>query len=275
MWIHADYEVTVIPMILDCEKLEVCRSIINRVSTVWFNHGHFCSTMRICFIVSLNRRFMAIVSLGTIEPSDSNTYLVKGSRNILVDTGLGLHPEELLDRIAKSLGSERLDAVVLTHCHIDHIGGLKAVAKRFGCKAYAHKDDAVHIRNGDSRYTLDLDFGIDAGPMDVEDLEDGRIIDIGDHRLEVIHTPGHTEGCICLYDRVTKALITGDTLFINGMGRTDLPGGSFATMIASLKKLAGVDFDGIYPGHGEHSPHQGHDCLIHVLRSRGVDIEDY
>ncbi len=218
---------------------------------------------------------MAIVSLGILDPRDSNVYLLKGDRNVLVDSGLGLYPDALEERIASALGDSSLDMVILTHCHVDHIGGLRALVRKFGCPSFAYKPDAAHIRNGDSEYTLDKYFGLDLGPLDVGDLEDGQIIDIGDHRLEVIHTPGHTEGCICLYDHVTKALISGDTVFLDGFGRTDFPGGSMRNMVDSLKSLSKLDILGIYPGHGDYSLEQGHDSIVNALWSVGVDIEDY
>ena len=218
---------------------------------------------------------MAIVSLGILDPRDSNVYLLKGDRNVLVDSGLGLYTDALAAKVVSALGGSSLDMIVLTHCHVDHIGGLKALAKRFGCAAFAHEADAVHIRNGDSKYTLDKYFGMDLGPMDVGDLDDGQIIDIGDHRFEVIHTPGHTEGGICLYDHVTKSLVSGDTVFLYGWGRTDFPGGSSEKMLASLRRLSKLDILGVYPGHGDYSPDQGHDSIVYALRSVGVDIEDY
>ncbi len=218
---------------------------------------------------------MAIVSLGVLLPADSNVFLLKGDRSVLVDTGLGVYPDALIKKVTEALDGSDLDMIILTHCHVDHIGGLRALRDRFGCKAYAHPDDAVHIRNGDSEFTLDRNFGNVLGPLDVEDLEDGQIIDIGDHRLEVIHTPGHTEGCICLYDHVTKALISGDTVFLYGFGRTDFPGGSMKKIVESLRSLSKLDILGIYPGHGDYSPDEGHDSIVYALRSVGVDIEDY
>ena len=230
---------------------------------------------RICFIVSLNRRFMAIMGVGILDPRDSNIFLLKGTRNVLVDTGLGFFPDALESRVESALGGSDLDMIVLTHCHVDHIGGLKPLMQKYGCEALAHPADAAHIRSGDSRYTLDEMFGRRLGPIDVGELEDGQVIDIGDHRLEVIHTPGHTEGCICLYDHVTKSLVSGDTVFKNGFGRTDFPGGSMSKMAGSLRALSRLDVLGIYPGHGDYSPDEGHDSIVYALRNAGVDIEDY
>lgn len=85
-------------------------------------------------------------------------------------------------------------------------------------------------------------------------LKDGDVIEIAGVKLEVIHTPGHTEGSICLYEPQSKALFSGDTVFADGIGRTDLPGGNWNDIGNSLKRLISLNetrgIDKIYPGHG-------------------------
>jgi glyoxylase-like metal-dependent hydrolase (beta-lactamase superfamily II) len=80
---------------------------------------------------------------------------------------------------------------------------------------------------------------------------EGDTIDLGEHRLRVINTPGHTCGGICMYDEITQSLFSGDTVFASGVGRTDLPTGSEDELIRSLKKLSGIDVRKLYPGHME------------------------
>ena len=212
---------------------------------------------------------MAIISIGISDPDDSNVYLVTGDRNVLVDTGLARDPSRLISRIRSALNGSDLDMLVLTHCHADHVGGLDAVAREFGCKAYAHPEDAARLREGDSEYILDRMFGFRLGKCDVGDLPDGHVIDTGDHRLRVVHTPGHTRGSICLYDEATCALISGDTLFAGGVGRTDFPGGSRSDMERSLNSLRRFDIKGLYPGHGIHVEHDGNDYLAEGLSMFG------
>ena len=212
---------------------------------------------------------MAIISIGISDPDDSNVYLIKGDRNVLVDTGLARDPPGLIAKIRSSLGGSDLDMLVLTHCHADHVGGLNAVVKEFGCKAYAHPEDAARLRDGDSAYILDRMFGFRLGRCEVEDLPDGRIIDVGDPRLRVVHTPGHTRGSICRYDEATCALISGDTLFAGGVGRMDFPGGSRSDMERSLNSLRRFDIKGLYPGHGMHVEQNGNDYLVEGLSMFG------
>ena len=217
---------------------------------------------------------MAIVSIGAMDYGDSNIYAVKGSMSILVDTGLGLNPDALISRVKSVLDGSKLDMIILTHCHIDHIGGLKCLMDEFGCRAYAFGEDAAHIRAGD-QHTLSRMFSVRFSGVPVESLENGQIIDAGSHRLEVVHTPGHTGGSICLYDHATKSLISGDTLFAGACGRTDLIGGSPEKLVASLKSLRKFDIAKIYPGHDRIIPDRGNACLNEVLEGLGVCIENY
>jgi len=110
--------------------------------------------------------------------------------------------------------------------------------------------DAASIRESDHSLILDHEFGIDILPIQVCDLFDSDIVDLGEFRLRVLETPGHTKGGVCFYDEISSALFSGDTLFENGVGRTDFPGGSLASLKNSLKYISNMDVKGLYPGHG-------------------------
>lgn len=133
-------------------------------------------------------------------------------------------------RLIGSLNLE-LTAVIDTHCHADHTADNLRVKEAYRCGLLASKADAHNI-GGLTGF-----------------LEDGQIIRVGDARIEVLHTPGHTPGSICLLADAA-ALLTGDTLFIGDCGRADLPGGDDRQMYASMQRLKGLD-PGIvvYPGH--------------------------
>jgi glyoxylase-like metal-dependent hydrolase (beta-lactamase superfamily II) len=181
--------------------------------------------------------------------SDSNIYLVVGSRTALIDTGTGSNGRKNIARIKDLLNGRGLDMVILTHFHFDHVGGLAEILAEFGSKAFAGAGDAPYIKSGDPKYILpDLFYG-KAEPVDVAELIEGDTIDLGEHRLRVIDTPGHTCGGICLYDEVTGSLFSGDTVFSSGIGRTDFPTGSTKELESSLKKLSGIDVKMLYPGH--------------------------
>ena len=212
---------------------------------------------------------MSIVKIETFGNPDSNVYLVMGDRNLLVDTGLGYHPEVMFKSIKKNLDGADLHYVALTHCHVDHIGGLSSIVQEFSPKVLAMEPDASAIRSADPVVTLSKDFGIDLAPSPVDAVHDGDILDLGGRELRFVATPGHTEGGMCIHDDRDKALITGDTLFCPGIGRTDLPTGSLPHLRKSLGKLDGLQFISVYPGHGEPSLYSGRDYLNLGIRLAG------
>ena len=173
---------------------------------------------------------------------DSNCYLIDD--NILVDTGAGKNQDYLFSKIRENgADPEKIELVVNTHCHFDHIGGNHFFPN---AKIAVHKLDAVSMRNEDTLGTSLSAFGsdgIDNSRVDIE-LEEGD--KVGD--FEVIHTPGHTSGGICLWDG--ENLISGDTIFAGGgVGRMDI-GGDYNDMKNSVEKLMDLDVVRIYPGHG-------------------------
>ena len=184
---------------------------------------------------------MSIHQIVSGVPYDSNIFLLRGSSNVLIDTGTGIASQVVSDRIRSLVGDGRLDAVLLTHCHVDHIGGLSQIIEEFGSTAYALPPDSDPIRTADSTYTLDLHFGLSLDPVDVVDLYPGEVIDIEQHRLRVIPAPGHTSGGVCFLDEVTGSLFSGDTVFLDGVGRTDFPSGSLSQLRSTLQSLGNIE----------------------------------
>ena len=193
---------------------------------------------------------MTIHVLGPTVPYDSNTYLIKADENILIDTGTGMGSGPLVSRIRNLVGDQGLDRVILTHCHVDHIGGLKDIVKEFHCGVFASEMDSRIISAADSTFTLDTHFGISLEPVPTDVIGDGDIISLGEHNLRCIYTPGHTRGGLCLLDEVTGSLFSGDTLFADSIGRTDFPSGSGQDLLESLISLRSLEFSDLYPGHG-------------------------
>lgn len=181
---------------------------------------------------------------------DSNIYLLKGRSAILIDTGTGFDSENVISQIWRGLSGLRLSAVLLTHCHADHIGGLAAIVGEFGCPAYISEAECDVVSKGDPVISFADGLGVELTPVGCRKLLPTDVFDIGDHRLSVIPTPGHTAGSVCFYDECTAALFSGDTVFASGYGRTDLPTGSQSDMYSSLGKLCNVNIGILYPGHG-------------------------
>jgi glyoxylase-like metal-dependent hydrolase (beta-lactamase superfamily II) len=144
----------------------------------------------------------------------------------------------------------KLQMILNTHGHFDHIGANGELKEEFDVPIAIHSEDAYRLGEASANARS---FGIESAPSpDAEImLEDGSVIEVGNMKIEVLHTPGHTEGGVCFYIRDRKTLITGDTIFAGAVGRTDLSGGSYETLMASIKnKILTLDDDtNIYPGH--------------------------
>ncbi|WML67334.1 MAG: MBL fold metallo-hydrolase [Methanoregula sp. SKADARSKE-2] len=176
----------------------------------------------------------------------ANSYIVG---TILVDAGI--------TPMAAAPFKGSIDTIVLTHCHYDHIARVKEIAHMCKAKVAIHTNDAVGLL--DDTKSLAMHFGA-RSPGSVPDIKltDGDTI--GD--LLVIHTPGHTPGCICLYSEKDRILISGDTVFADGyFGRYDFPHGSRTDLARSLDRLAPLDIEELYAGHGEPAVEGGGRCI--------------
>lgn len=139
--------------------------------------------------------------------------------------------------------------IIATHGHPDHVCSIGPIQKATGAKIIMHKDDAEFFGNPEVKGFFSQLGLAESPPPDIL-VEDGDTITIGDETLTVIHTPGHTPGGICLYN--TPDCITGDTLFVGGVGRTDFPGGSMSELSHSIKSklLILPPNTVVWPGHG-------------------------
>ena len=159
------------------------------------------------------------------------------------------------DEILKAVGNRKVDAIILTHRHSDHVGAAKALRDKTGATVIASAIDAPII-SGEQKLPHD-DMRFEPCPVD-QTVADGDILKIGNMPWKVISTPGHTPGGICLFlapqfgsnPQGAPVLISGDTLFCGSIGRTDFQGGDMRAMRASLKRVAALPDDTIaLPGH--------------------------
>lgn len=153
--------------------------------------------------------------------------------------------------VAEAIESSRseLAAVVLTHGHVDHCAGLDGLIARHPAPVYIHPLDATWAFSEWNRMPPWYPSA-PARPEQLADLTEGALR-IGDLEIRIIATPGHTPGGVCLYHENAGWLISGDTLFREGIGRTDLPGGDSETLARSLRRLLQLpDETRVFPGHG-------------------------
>ncbi len=197
---------------------------------------------------------------------DANSYLINGK--VLIDAGMST--EGIIAEISKDIDIRELELIVLTHCHYDHTASAQEIADSSGAKIAIHTDDAPLL--GNDNVSAAAMFGQRAPTIEPDILlNDGDRIPIGnDEELEVIHTPGHTPGGICLYEAISKSLFSGDTVFPGGsIGRTDFQAGNRSQLTGSINKLVQLDVKTLYPGHGEVTSDDVNRQIGHSLRMSG------
>lgn len=194
-----------------------------------------------------------IIETVPVGPLQVNGYILGCERShegVVIDAGGSV--DRLLARVTK-LGLT-IRYLLDTHGHFDHVGGNRAFLEATGARFLIHERDAFLLSMASDAAR---GFGVDAdnSPQPDQYLTDGMVVEFGDQRLEVIHTPGHSPGGCCFYSRDAAALFTGDTLFNGSVGRTDLPGGSMEVLVRSIRERLAIlpESTRVYPGHGPSS----------------------
>ncbi len=189
---------------------------------------------------------MSEILIHTGEGYECNSYLILDEKKILIDTGTG---SDISLKKWVYQHTEKLDMIINTHAHLDHVGGNRL----FDAPVAVHESDVEELETGGLYGTGSL-FGKSAMSKVSRILSDGTSLKLGELTLDIIHTPGHTPGSMCILS-TSGHLFSGDTLFSSGdFGRTDLPGGDQHELLHSLERLKKVDFEFLMPGHMECVP---------------------
>lgn len=187
------------------------------------------------------------------NPFMENTYVLFDSTSecIIVDPGCIEKEEE--EQLATFIESRKLvvKKLINTHCHIDHVLGNAFVKHRYNVDLFIHPIEEPMLKAVKS-YASNYGFFQYQESVPDHFINEGDVVEFGSQKLEVLFVPGHSPGHIALYDRQDKLLIAGDVLFENSIGRTNLPGGDFNTLISSIhQKLFTLPDDvKVYCGHG-------------------------
>jgi len=187
------------------------------------------------------------------SPIAENTYVLYNEAGdcIIIDPGcyFGNERRELEQYISEN---RLLPKYLLnTHCHLDHVFGNKFIHDTYMLEPYVHSNEQVVLENaGLAGLMWNLPFDNYTGGLQF--LREGDVIRLGKDELKVLYTPGHSPGHVCFYCSAQHFVIGGDVLFMLGIGRTDLPGGNFETLVNSIRTrlLVLPDETIVYPGHG-------------------------
>lgn len=197
---------------------------------------------------------MTKIKIFVFNPFQENTFILYDDTKecIVIDAGCNEEYEfQQIDQFIQE-NNLQLKSVVNTHCHIDHIMGNAYLTKKYNVDSVAHKEDMPLIERSKDM-AMAFGFEVEEPPVPNILVDEGDEIKFGNTVLQVRHVPGHSPGSIALYNENENYVIVGDVLFAGSIGRTDLPGGDYDTLISSIQnKLFTLKDDVVvYPGHGE------------------------
>lgn len=210
------------------------------------------------------------------NPFGENTYIIFDSTTkqcIIVDAGCCNEKEQ--QTLVSFIDKNELRPILAlnTHAHIDHVCGVEFVKSKWGVEFALHAQDLPLLEAVPS-YAQSMGFRVDTVPVVEVDLSDGMELKLGQSTIRIIHTPGHTPGHVSVYLPEEKTLLTGDTLFKESIGRTDLPGGDYPTLMRSIfEKIVPLGGDTtVFPGHGPKTD-LAHEMMYNPFLTEAVNGE--
>ena len=196
---------------------------------------------------------MATVQSFVNNPYQENTYLLfdETGECAIIDPGMYTSAEQ--NAVVAFIKDNNLKPVLLlnTHCHIDHVLGNKFVFDQYGLKPQFHEGESA-VLGAVIAYAPSMGIRYEPSPLPDTYLPETGTVKFGNTELQLIFAPGHSPAHLCFYDKEANILIGGDVLFRNSIGRTDLPGGNYSTLIKNIEEKLFLlpDDCTVYPGHG-------------------------
>lgn len=195
-----------------------------------------------------------IIRSFVFNPFQENTYVISDETNECVVVDPGCYEDHERKILAEYISDNELKVKMLlnTHCHIDHVLGNYFVRHKYGTKLYIHQTEEF-VLNAQKVLAPHYGFNLYQDTKPDAYLAEGDLVEFGDQKFSILFVPGHSPGHIAFYNEKEKALLSGDVLFSNSVGRTDLPGGNHNTLLDSIRKKIFTlpDDVTVYPGHGE------------------------
>jgi len=188
-----------------------------------------------------------------VNPLGENSFIISDETGECIFIDSGFFYEEEHQEIKDYIKTNNLKPVKITntHCHFDHIMGVEFVRNEFKIPFYAHAEDVFWIEKAVAQGEM---FGFEMNPVAPVDsfLVENEFVEFGNSKLKIIHVPGHSPGHVVFYSKMQEVLIAGDVLFYGSIGRTDLPGGNYETLISNIKNklFALPDDTRVFCGHG-------------------------
>jgi hydroxyacylglutathione hydrolase len=188
------------------------------------------------------------------SPIEVNTYILVDDSGDCAIIDCGCYNKEESERLENFIKEKRVNPALLlnTHCHLDHVFGNRFVLEKYGLRTFSSEFDEMNRKNASQHAML---FGITMKdpPEPAGFITDNQKVFFGTTELTALHVPGHTSGSLAFYSEKNGCVFTGDALFAGSIGRTDLPGGNYDTLIKSIKNKLFILHPStvVYPGHGD------------------------
>jgi hydroxyacylglutathione hydrolase len=187
------------------------------------------------------------------SPIEVNTYILADKSGDCAIIDCGCYEVEETEQLSSFIARKKLKPVLLlnTHCHLDHIFGNGFLLERYNLRSWSSELDEMNRKNA-KQHAMLFGLSMENPPEPAGFISDNQVFTFGTTRLSAIHVPGHSPGGIAFYSETNGSVFTGDALFAGSIGRSDLPGGNFDTLISSIKNKLFVlpPSTVVYAGHG-------------------------